>query len=187
MNTTNETAAAADDSNENNSIPEVVIPEAKPAKPAKPAKAPKLSDVLSDSDSEEVSIASGKVTVSTLLKCDTASARAAVYSDKRAIAACDTTPESIEASKLNRTRSLIATVRGTSGLIVKAGEAPAEAFRRMLYGNGRTHFGTFLKLPRTVIRQLPREYALTHCVDADGASKSHGKTATMLPCMFADK
>jgi hypothetical protein len=66
-----------------------------------------------------------------------------------------------------------------------SGESATEAHKRMLFGNGRTHFSAFLKLPRTVVRQLPYDYAKANCVNADAALTTHKKSGNV-PVMYAE-
>lgn len=145
-----------------------------------------LEALLNASNGETFELASGKVTRGSIAAAETVADRASLYSAKIQQAAVATTAENIATASGNRTRSVIATTRGLCGLVMSKNEAPQAAALRLLFGNGRTHFSSFLKLPKLQIKQLPAAYAAANCVDADGALASHG-TAETVPVLFATR
>lgn len=143
-------------------------------------------DNMLNASGDTFELASGKVTRANIARAETVTERAAIYSGKIAQAAVTTTAENIAAASNNRTRSVIATTRGLCGLVLKKNETPQAAAQRLLFGNSRTHFSGFLKLPKLTIKQLPADYAGTHCVNADDAIQSHDGAETV-PVLFATK
>jgi len=156
-------------------------PDATPA--ATPAAT--LSDILNASG-ESFELASGKVTRKSVASAESVADRATLYSNKVTQAAIATTTENIAIASGNRTRSIIATTRGLCGLVVRKNETPQNAAQRLLFGNGRTHFSSFLKLPKLSIKMIPVEYAAANCVNADGAIESHAGAETV-PVLFATR
>jgi hypothetical protein len=159
------------------------------AQKATPKKAATLANELDDdSGAKRVESNSGRVSLAKILACTSVAERMQLFSDEAKLSASrNSGTADIQKAKENSQRSLVATIRCCCGLIVGKTETEDAARDRMLFGNGKRHASDFLKLPAVFCKPVSREFATTHCINADNALASYGKTEKEVRVIYAKK